>query len=203
MRVTRVEEGLWHWTEATDANTANSYLAGSVYYEAPEALVLINPLLPGGDQTARFWDALDDDVTRVDLRVIILLTSAVHARARDQAAISTRYGATTLHAWTTEPASDEPNVAPTEVSPGVELRLCGRSNERIVWLPEPRALVAGDVLRGVDGVTLEWHGRACQDGPTSGDGLRELRQLDPVHVLTCVGPPVMEIGADALERALD
>ena len=64
MEAVRLAEGLWHWTMPD---------AGSVYYEAPDAIVLFDPLLPAGEEET-FLAYLDRDVERLGLPVSILLT---------------------------------------------------------------------------------------------------------------------------------
>jgi hypothetical protein len=71
MDVQRLADGLWRWTTAD---------AGCVYYEAAEAVVLFDPLLPSGDEV-EFLDHLDRDVERLGLPVSILLTAAWRERS--------------------------------------------------------------------------------------------------------------------------
>jgi hypothetical protein len=79
--VERLADGLWRWT--TDG-------AGSVYYEAPDAVVLFDPLLPVGEEET-FLAYLDRDVERLGLPVSILLTGARHERSSPF--LRDRYGA--------------------------------------------------------------------------------------------------------------
>ena len=71
MDVQQLADGLWRWTAAG---------ASSVYYEAPDAVVLFDPLVPVGEE-ARFLDYLDRDVKRLGLPVSILLTAERHERS--------------------------------------------------------------------------------------------------------------------------
>ena len=71
MDVTRLADGLWRWTAAG---------AGCVYYEAPDAVVLFDPLVPPGEEE-KFLDYLDRDVKRLGLPVSILLTAERHERS--------------------------------------------------------------------------------------------------------------------------
>ena len=66
MDVRQLADGLWRWTTPE---------AGCVYYEAPDAVVLFDPLAPGGDEV-EFLAHLDRDVERLGLPVSILLTDA-------------------------------------------------------------------------------------------------------------------------------
>jgi len=69
--VRQLAEGLWRWTTAE---------AGCVYYEAPDAVVLFDPLVPVGEEE-QFLPYLDRDVERLDLPVSILLTDAADERS--------------------------------------------------------------------------------------------------------------------------
>lgn len=71
MEAVRLAEGLWRWTTPE---------FGGVYYEAPEAVVLFDPLLPAGEEQ-RFLEHLDRDVERLGLPVSILLTAAREERS--------------------------------------------------------------------------------------------------------------------------
>jgi hypothetical protein len=87
---------------------------GCVYYEAPDATVLIDPLVPAGEKDD-FFRHLDADVERRDLPVVILLTADWHRRSADE--LAARYDARiggTLPAGVEEIAiegSDERQVA--------------------------------------------------------------------------------------------
>ena len=65
MDVRQLAEGLWRWTTPDGA---------SVYYEAPDAVVLFDPLVPAGEEE-KFLAYLDRDVARLRLPVSILLTT--------------------------------------------------------------------------------------------------------------------------------
>ena len=79
--VRQLADGLWRWTAGE---------AGCVYYEAPDAVALIDPLLPAGEQE-RFLAYLDRDVERLGLPVSILLTDPRHERSAPF--LRERYGA--------------------------------------------------------------------------------------------------------------
>ena len=187
MRVDELAPGLWRWTaphpDWTDGDDWEQEV-GCVYYEAPGATVLIDPLVP--PERAKFFEALDQDVERRGLPVAILVTCPWHERS--VAELTERYGAAD-----TPPAGVEPFL----VLPEIE--------ETVWWLPGPRALVAGDVLLGApDGV------RVCPDDwleppaePASiRAALRRLLELPVERVLISHGEPVLEDGRSALERAL-
>ena len=87
MDVRPLAEGLWRWT-APHPNAADwpdwglpaPPEVGCVYYEAPEAVVLIDPLLPAGEEED-FLAYLDRDVERLGLPVSILLTAGRNERS--------------------------------------------------------------------------------------------------------------------------
>lgn len=81
MDVERIADGLWRWTAGN---------AGSVYYEAPDAVVLFDPLLPPGEEEA-FLVHLDRDVERLALPVSIL--RSFEQDERSAPLLRERYGA--------------------------------------------------------------------------------------------------------------
>jgi hypothetical protein len=81
MDVRQLADGLWRWTTRE---------AGCVYYEAPDAVVLFDPLVPSGEEE-RFLVYLDRDVERLGLPVSILLTAERHGRSAQF--LRERYGA--------------------------------------------------------------------------------------------------------------
>ena len=81
MDVQQLADGLWRWTTAE---------SGSVYYEAPDAVVLFDPLVPADEEEA-FLAHLDRDVERLGLPVSILLTAGRNERSAPF--LRGRYGA--------------------------------------------------------------------------------------------------------------
>jgi hypothetical protein len=86
MEVLRVAPGLWRWTGYHEEWKED---VGCVYYEAPGAVVLIDPIVPPEDEE-RFWTALDHDVERAGRPVHVLVTIYWHTRSAKQ--IVERYG---------------------------------------------------------------------------------------------------------------
>lgn len=163
---------------------------GCVAYEAPDALVLVDPLVEG-------WEALDALVARHGRPVVVLTTMRFHGRSRD--AVAERYEAE-LRTHTTEPPA------------GVRRIPIEGMDESMVYLEAPRALICGDrLLAGGDG-TLQ----PCPESwlfyirspPTPPDAaalraaLAPLLALDVELVLTSHGEPVRKDGAAALRAAL-
>jgi hypothetical protein len=166
---------------------------GSVAYEAPDALVLVDPLVPDDREDLR--DALDALVRRHGRRVAILTTLGFHRRSKEE--LAARYDASTSRARKTLPA-------------GVETVQIKGAGETMVWLAEPRALVPGDRLLGADGGGLRLSPESWLRYLPSGMRTRQLREalrplLDlPVEkVLVSHGEPVLRGGHDAIARALE
>ena len=147
MNVSELAPGLWRWTAPHPAWKEGADWeqdVGCVYYEAPAATVLIDPLVP--PERERFFDALDRDVERRGLPVSILLTVPWHARS--SAELAERYETT------------------TQVPDGVEAFTLPDVEETVWWLPEHATLVVGESLFGDAGgvVALPGHlgqGRAA------------------------------------------
>ena len=79
------------WTPADGGPDGWEQEVGCVYYEAPGAVVLIDPLVPMEDRD-RFFRALDRDVERAGLPVRVLVTVDEHKRS--SAELAERYGGT-------------------------------------------------------------------------------------------------------------
>jgi hypothetical protein len=157
---------------------------GCVYYEAPDAVVLIDPLVPAGEEE-KFLAYLDRDVERLGLPVSLLLTAAWHERSA--ALLRERYGA------------DDRIPAGVEAYP-VE----GAPEEQLVYFIRPhRALVTAEIFAG-DG-----HGGlalvpspALTDRAALDRSLRAIAGLPVELVLVSHGEPVLSDGRRAIELAL-
>ena len=72
MHVDRLSDGLWRWT-APHPDWRDEPAVGwerdvaCVYHEATDGILLLDPLVPSGDEGERFWRHLDQDVERVGL----------------------------------------------------------------------------------------------------------------------------------------
>jgi hypothetical protein len=192
--------GLYRWTarhpEAVDDPAPGSPAdwppdVASVAYTAPDALVLIDPLVEEG---AAVEEELDRLVERHGRRVAILTTIGFHRRSRDR--LAERYDASTSRARPTLPQ-------------GVVTLPIRGAGETMVWLPEHGALVPGDRLLGDGrgGLRLcppSWLGY-LQGGMTIEqlrDALRTLLDLPVERVLVSHGEPVLSDGRAALAAAL-
>jgi hypothetical protein len=198
MHPVELQPGLWRWTAphpawqpgaVTDSPNDWPRDVGCVLYEADDALVFIDPLVP--DDPA-FWDWADARCGR--RRVVVLTTIAFHRRSRD--VLVGRYKASGSRAKRNMPR-------------GVEsLPICG-AGETMFWLHKHRALVPGDRIIGAANQRL----RPCPEswlqylpGALTVTDLRELLRplLDlPIEsVLVSHGEPVLSGGHAALARAL-
>jgi hypothetical protein len=92
----RLADGLWRWTaehpqwEHWPDHELVPREVGCVYYEADDATVLFDPLVPAGED-GEFFRRLDADVERRSRPVVILLTADWHRRSTDE--LVDRYGA--------------------------------------------------------------------------------------------------------------
>jgi hypothetical protein len=189
--VQQLADGLWRWSalhpDAADWPGFGPPVppeVGCVYYEAPDAVVLVDPLVPAGEEDD-FLAHLDHDVERLGLPVSILLTAAWHDRS--SALLRDRYGATDRI-----PASVE--AYPLEGAPEEQLAFFIRPHQ---------ALVVAEILVG-DGQG----GLALAPSPALADpaalerSLQAIVQLPVELVLVSHGEPVLEGGRDAIELAL-
>lgn len=166
---------------------------GGVLYEAEDASVFIDPLLPSPEEPP-FMRRLDRRVRERDQPVAVLTTLAFHRRSRS--ALVERYGATTSRAKRALPS-------------GVESRPIRGAGETMFWLSEHRTLVAGDRIIGTAGGGLRVCPASWLSYLPSGIGVAELRErLRPLlelpveNVLVSHGDPVVGDGRAALAEAL-
>jgi hypothetical protein len=197
--VQRIAPGLWRWTAPhpdwrpgaePDSPADWERDVGCVLYEAPDAAVFFDPLLPPAAEA--FWSWADERVG--NRRVVVLTTIGWHRRSR--AAFVERYGASRSRAKRNLPR-------------GVESVVLRGAGETVFWLPEPRALVTGDRVIGAPGgglrVCPESWLRYLPSGITIAelkDKLRPLLRFPIERVLVSHGRPVLERGRDVLARAL-
>lgn len=206
MEVQRLREGLWRWTAphpdwdpAGEGSTAWPEQVGCVYYEAPAATVLIDPLVPSDErEAARFYDALDRDVERRGLPVAILRTIFWHERS--SAELRERY--------------DTTDAQPEGVT---EIRFGDPRDEVAFAIIEHRALAIGDMVIGSDtfgtappgGLRVapaSWHRdtpeQAAWFAASATSALAPLLAYEPEIVLVGHGSPVLTGGGAALRAAL-
>jgi hypothetical protein len=217
---TEIAPGLARWTaqhpdwrpDATPGGPGDwDRLVGSVLYEPPGAVALIDPLLPLEDREA-FLAWLDE---RVAGRAVSILTT-VRWHRRDREELAERYRRAASHAW---------NAVPH----GVEPRPLLGAGETLFWLPAVSTLVAGDRLIGARtsstaGAAIEvdedgegggavaarrlavcpesWLADVRVDRPGLAGLMRPLLELAIERVLVSHGRPVLADGRAALAHAI-
>jgi glyoxylase-like metal-dependent hydrolase (beta-lactamase superfamily II) len=223
VQVSSIRPGLWRWTAPHPDWTPKDggpggweQDVGCLYFEAPDAVVLFDPLAPpdGTPDAERFWRTLDGDVARLDRPVAVLLTAHWHERSAQ--AVYDRYRERPgVSLWLPEGSRTQAEVTPTDTVdqdaplPGDVLAYGSGgpgAEEYLFYVPAHRALVAGDVLVG------EGDGR-LRLGWVDGDpewkrdkllpSLRPLLDLPIEMVLVSHGEPTLEGGREALARALE
>jgi len=160
---------------------------GCVAHEAPDALVLVDPLVDD-------WAPLDALAERHGRPVVVLTTMRFHGRSR--AEVADRYGAE-LRAHDAEPPAGARRIP-----------IAGM-DDATVYLEAPRALVPGDRLIADAAGTLtpcpeSWL-RYLPGPPTAADlraALAPLQELGAELILVSHGAPVLRDGAAALRAAL-
>jgi hypothetical protein len=162
---------------------------GSMLYELPAALALIDPLLPSEDRS-EFLRWLDG---RIAARPVSVLTT-IRWHRRDREELAERYRSTTSGAW---------NAIPHGVKP-LPLRGAG---ELMFWLPAAATLVSGDRLIGGRDGRLQlcpesWLADVHVDRPGLAELLRPLLELPVERVLVSHGEPVLRDGRAELARAI-
>jgi glyoxylase-like metal-dependent hydrolase (beta-lactamase superfamily II) len=156
VEVERIAEGLWRWT---GFHAEWKEPVGCVYVEAPDAVCLVDPLVPPEDE-ARFLAALDRDVARLGLPVHVLLTIYWHTRSARE--LAERYGAeiwapSRARAAVVRRTGRARAFRPGDELPGgVQAFRTARSNEVVFYLPEFRTVVAGDVILGAADCALRF-----------------------------------------------
>ncbi|MFM7693004.1 MAG: hypothetical protein ACKO7U_01675 [Actinomycetota bacterium] len=182
MRVDRLAEGLWRWTGPAPPDGAEG---NALYHEAPDGIVLIDPVLPDDrDQAERFWRALDRDVERIGRPPLVVLADA--RRTAAAAAVAARYPGSRVLA----PGDDLPDG---DVLPG--------GIEAIVPAAEPGGSGGAFLACACHG--LVWTGDLLDgDAARHAPLLARLLAHGPRFLVGSHGEPVVEDAAGALTRAL-
>jgi glyoxylase-like metal-dependent hydrolase (beta-lactamase superfamily II) len=184
--VRRIADGLWYWAaphprwrHGADWPEA----VGCVYYEGPDAVVLIDPLLPRGEEEA-FLEHLDRDDERAGLPVDVLLTAAWHER--DAPILRGRY------------------EAGDRIPSGIEVHpIEGAPEDQLAYFIRPHgALVVAEIFMGEAGGLRLCPSPALMDRAALDRSLESLLALPVERVLPGHGEPVLEHGLDAMRSAL-
>jgi glyoxylase-like metal-dependent hydrolase (beta-lactamase superfamily II) len=208
VEVQEIADGLWRWTAF---HPEWKQIVGAVYYEAPDAVVLIDPIVPE-DEADRFWRALDRDIKKAKKPVHVLVTVFWHVRDTKQ--VAERYQASVWASTRGRPAIERRAGAVTETyGPGDELPggvipyATARAAEVVFWIPKHKTVVPGDVILGAEGGGLRLCPRSWLPEKTDlaklAESLRPLAELPAQRVLVSHGEPVLRGGRAALQRMLE
>lgn len=228
MDVTKIREGLWRWllphpewTPDRDRPGGWGQFVGSVYYEAPDALVLIDPLAPeeGTKDAAKFWKALDADVDRIGRPVVILIGSVDHGRAADRVAARYRKRVEVAVLGSKKIRDDVScrltgTLEDATLPRGVEAHpIVGMMpGETAFVLAKPRAVTFSDAVIGAGGgklavAPMSWGVRTPAGRRTYTRGFRpsiaKLLDRRPSIILPSHGEPILKAGGRALRGALE
>jgi glyoxylase-like metal-dependent hydrolase (beta-lactamase superfamily II) len=210
MKAERLADGLWRWTGVhpqwePEPDEGLPREVGCVYYEAEDAVVLIDPLVPT-EAREHFLESLDRDVERARRPVAILLTCPWHARSAGE--LAERYGATvSVHGDDPrQPLAGARQYDFGDTLPGGVTSFDAHFHgEALLWIPPHGTLVAGDVLSvpesGLRVAPDEWL-QPEERGGRMRESLGFLLELPVERVLVGHGEPVLANARAALERAL-
>lgn len=192
MEAVRLADGLWRWTavhprwEHWPNHERESPEVGCVYYEAPDASVLIDPLVPAGEDDD-FFRHLDADVERRGLPVVILLTAEWHRRSADE--LAARYGARVGGAL---PAGLE------------EIPIEGADERQVAYFIRPHAaLVTCEIFAvDVDGELYVGQSPALERPDELETSLDRIMELPVERLLVSHGEPVLVDARARMAEAL-
>jgi hypothetical protein len=179
------------WSPAAEPESSGDWdeMVGSVLYDQPDVVTLIDPLLPsqGREGFLRWLDG------RIAGRPVSILTT-IHWHRRDREELAERYSANSTRAWNAIPA-------------GVKPRPLRGAGETLFWLPALSTLVAGDRLIVVEGVGLRlcpqsWLEDVHVNRPGLAEVLAPMLELPIERVLVSHGEPVLHDGRAALAHAI-
>lgn len=220
MQVDRIADGLWRWTAPHPAWTPAETPYGGwardvscVYHEAPDGIVLIDPLVPDdADDGARFWRALDRDVARIGRPPTVVVSCGWHTRSAG--AVRARYAGARVLAVAPLPdcVVDEPLVDGAVLAGGVRAIVPdapGEARMALLTCPCHGLLWLADYLIGDDSGELVRTPAPWFDDATARDWMATalpplLREAaaDARVVIPAHGPVITEAAGDAVVRAL-
>lgn len=203
MDLREIRPGLRYWTAPHPQwNGATEWPeeVGCVYYEAFHSLVLVDPLLPRGQEDT-FLAALDRDVKRLERPVAVLLTAPWHAR--DAESVAQRYDALI---WA-HPLAQQRLQFRSQSGPlpdGVEtFAPAGVWEGEVAFYIRPhRSLVVAEFFIGIEGGLRVCPSPALEDRAAFQASLRSLLDWPIDHVLVSHGEPVIGQGGRRIDEAL-
>ena len=192
MEAVRIAEGLWRWTaphpnwENWPGHEREAREVGCVYYEAGDAAVLIDPLVPA-DEEDDFFRHLDADVERRGLPVVILLTAGWHRRSADE--LSARYDA---------------RIGGTLPQGVEEIAIDGADERQVAYFIQPHATLVVAEIFGVDidGELYVGRSPALERPDELEASLGRLMKLPIERLLVSHGAPVLEDAKPRMAEAL-
>ncbi|HZT83833.1 MAG TPA: hypothetical protein VE984_00230 [Gaiellaceae bacterium] len=192
MEAVRIAEGLWRWTaphprwERWAGHERPPREVGCVYHEAGDATMLVDPLVPAGEEDV-FFRHLDADIERRGLPVVILLTADWHRRSADE--LAARYDAR---------IGGEP---PTGVE---EIAVEGADERQVAYFIRPHAaLVVAEIFWvDVDGELHVGRSPALERPDELEASLDRLMALPVERLLVSHGEPVLEDAKARMAEAL-
>jgi glyoxylase-like metal-dependent hydrolase (beta-lactamase superfamily II) len=169
------------WKPEEDELDESYRPVASILFHGPDALVLIDPLVP-----EELWPALDAEIAQSSAPIVVLTTIKFHTRSRDE--IARRHGA-------------KLGGSPA----GVRSFSAERGDEVALWLEGPRAVVFGDAVLGDQrgGLRLAPWFRDDEGRERTRKALLPLLDLPVVLVLPAHGNPVLADAKAALAKALE
>jgi hypothetical protein len=188
----RIAEGLWRWTaehpnwEKWPGHEREAREVGCLYYEADDATVLVDPLVPAGEEE-NFLRHLDADVERRGLPVVILLTADWHRRSTDE--LAARYDARIRG----------------KLPEGVEeVSIEGTDERQVAYFIRPHAaLVVAEIFGvGTDGELYVAPSPALVRPDELEASLDRIMELPIERLLVSHGEPVLEGAKTRMEEAL-
>jgi glyoxylase-like metal-dependent hydrolase (beta-lactamase superfamily II) len=168
------------WKPEEDELDESYRPVASILFHGPDALVLIDPLVP-----EELWPALDAEIAQSSTPIVVLTTIKFHTRSRDE--IARRHGA---------------KLGGTPA--GVRSFSAARGDEVALWLEEPRAVVFGDAVLGDQrgGLRLAPWFVDDEGRERTRKALLPLLDLPVELVLPAHGNPVLTDAKAALAKAL-
>ncbi len=192
MEAVRIAEGLWRWTaehprwEHWPDREREPREVGCLYYEAGDATVLVDPLVPEGEEDD-FFRHLDADVERRGLPVVILLTAEWHRRSANE--LAARYDARIGGA----------------LPEGVEeVAIEGADERQVAYFIRPHAaLVVAEIFSvDVDGVLRVGRSPALARPDELEASIDRLMELPVGRLLVSHGEPILEDAKARMAQAL-
>jgi glyoxylase-like metal-dependent hydrolase (beta-lactamase superfamily II) len=203
MNPTETAPGLWYWTVAhPDWEQGDDWpqQVAQVAYQADDALVLFDPLIPADDD-ATFWRFLEDQRENRDRPIRILLTAPWHQRSAST--VAARLGAAVwMHPAGQQRLSFQPVACP--LPPEIEaLDLPGTDEGQLAFHVGPtQTLIVAEFLLGTAGGLRVLPSPALYDNQAFRRFLQHLADRPIEQVLVAHGQPVLGNASAEIRNAL-